>query len=146
MRLFILALEMKLRGPEEDNQLMLENDLWIKISQENYHQACHNLTPNPDSIHVIIEGHMHDWVSSKHSMAVLSCVALTTKVVAQMIEEESSIRNFCRNDQLLLFNNNAHLFGVYNLAKYLTRQNGLEQIESLFGVFNLSTNRSKSKP
>ena len=101
---------------------------WIEQIQKNYEEAILEVPMDQGILESICQGHCRNWVPAKHSNEVLASIKQGLAVARKMLEKDLTFQSLCRADQILLFNNNAPMYGMYLLASYLTAPSGTLQL------------------
>ena len=114
----------------------IETTSWIEMIQKNYQESSNEVNLDFDIVASIISGHQHNWIPGKHSKEVMTLIHKFPTLVLKTLEKEKSFQSLCRADQILLFNNNASLFGMYILGNYLEAPTGHDQLHGLFDSLN----------
>ena len=114
----------------------IEPTSWIEMIQKNYEESSNEVNLDVDMVASIISGHKHNWIPVKHSQEVMTLIHQFPSLVLKTLEKEKSFQSLCRADQILLFNNNASLFGMYILGNYLEAPTGHDQLHGLFDSLN----------
>ena len=117
-------------------KLKIETKSWIDMIQKNYQESSNEVNLDFDILASIISGHKHNWVPAKHSKEVMTFIHHFPALVLKTLEKEKNFQSLCRADQILLFNNNAALFGMYILGKYLEAPSGHDQLHGLLHSLN----------
>ena len=108
----------------------------IQIIQTNYQESSNEVNLDFNIMASIISGHKHNWIPVKHSKEVMIFIHHFPALVLKTLEKEESFQSLCRGDQILLFNNNAALFGMFILGNYLKASTGHDQLHVLFDSLN----------
>ena len=116
---------------KKENKLNLAKKAWTEKIQKNYEDAVSKMVLEESVLDSICEGHCVQWISTRHSNDVMSCIQQASALALKTLENDSTFQSLCRADQILLFKNNIPLFGMYLLAKYLTAPTGFDQLHVL---------------
>ena len=119
----------------------------IESIQKNYEKAAGNILVDFDVISSIVDGHKHHWEPTQHPRIVINFIQNTQGLIIKFLEKNLAFQSLDRADRTLLFNSNAHYFGMLLLANYLTADSGYEQFKGpkgLFSAFHLSVGRKFS--
>ena len=129
---------------KKERKLHLAKQAWIGNIQKNYDEAVRKMVLEESVLESICQGHCVQWIPDRHSNEVMSCIQQASALALKTLEKDTTFQSLCRADQILLFNNNVPLFGMYLLAKYLTAPTGFDQLHVLVSSL-YPTNMSESK-
>ena len=129
---------------KKERKLHLAKQAWIGNIQKNYDEAVRKMVLEESVLESICQGHCVQWIPARHSNEVMSCIQQASTLALKTLEKDGTFQSLCRADQILLFNNNVPLFGMYLLAKYLTAPTGFDQLHVLVSSL-YPTNMSESK-
>ena len=131
---------------KKEKKLHLAKQAWIGNIQKNYDEAVSKMVLEESVLESICHGHCVQWIPARHSNEVMSCIQQASALALKTLEKDTTFQSLCRADQILLFNNNLPLFGMYLLANYLTAPTGFDQLHVLVSsLYHTSTNMLESK-
>ena len=128
---------------KKETKLHLAKQAWIGNIQKNYDEAVSKMVLEESVLESICHGHCVQWIPARHSNEVMSCIQQASALALKTLEKDTTFQSLCRADQILLFNNNVPLFGMYLLANYLTAPTGFDQLHVVSSLYHTNTLESK---
>ena len=128
---------------KKERKLHLAKQAWIGNIQKNYDEAVRKMVLEESVLESICQGHCVQWIPARHSNEVMSCIQQASTLALKTLEKDGTFQSLCRADQILLFNNNVPLFGMYLLANYLTAPTGFDQLHVVSSLYHTNILESK---
>ena len=129
-----------LSDPEDTNKKKEQ----IEAIKKDYEKAASSMSVDFETISSIVEGHKNNWDCVAHPRTIVNFVQKSQGLIINFLEKHQGFQSLGKADKTLLFNNNAHYFGMFLLANYFTAETGYEQLKGpkgLFSAFHLSVGR-----